>query len=181
MEKDWSLRLAEEYLESTTSHRLMSGNSKLHLYQVEAVFLVWSHSSSDAFRIWHPDMWVGIVALRNMWWRCRKVWRWKVILRSKISETLLTFALSVGISLAAMKLRLCITTIQEYFKYFCSRWWLVLFWCSQGMQDAAAHPWLYAEGPALPPVCQHTHTWNRALMPWSRGLCFDLDCLGGSL
>lgn len=105
--------------------------------------------------------------------------RW--FLRSKFSETLLTFALSVGISLAAMKLRLCITTIQEYFKYFCSRWWLVLFWRRQGMQDAAAHPWIYAEEPALPPVCQHTHTWNRALMPWSRGLCFDLDCLGGSL
>lgn len=44
----------------------MRGNSRLDLYQVEAVFLVIAHSCYEAFGIWHPDMWVGIVALRNM-------------------------------------------------------------------------------------------------------------------
>lgn len=81
---------------------------KLNLDQAEDVFWIWAHSWYDVFGIWDLDMWVEIVAFRSMWWGC-KVWSWKVILRRKTDETLLTSALSVVLSWAVMKPWLCIT------------------------------------------------------------------------
>lgn len=167
---DWPLRLAEEYLESTASYRLMKQRT-VDLDQVEAVALIWTHSWYDKFDTW------GLGASG-----------WKLLLRELCSEGkreckagrwegncwyLFDFCLVCSIELSyrgtiTLYLSVC-ATVQEYSGTLIHAGHSCCSGAAERLGTPWDHPCLSARWFGFPPLCQHFQVWKCVFMQSLRG------------